>query len=96
MQCGLFLKYTAFFYEIYLEGKIFIAILLLFFAPYTTFLVNSIFQKNIVCMKLKLALQRLSVEAEMRRVNLKLHYTVSFILCRFCCSEHWDKGSFQR
>ena len=34
-------------------------------------------------MKLKLALQQLLVEAEMRPVNLKLHKTVSFILCEF-------------
>ena len=36
-----------------------------------------------MCMKLKLALQRLSVEAEMRPVNSKLHKTVSYILCGF-------------
>ena len=34
-------------------------------------------------MKLKLALQRLSVKAEMRPLNLGLHKTVSLILCAF-------------
>ena len=36
-----------------------------------------------MCMKFKLALQRLPVEAEMRPVNSKLHKTVSYILYGF-------------
>ena len=54
------------------------------------------FQKNIVCMKLKLALQRALVKAEMRPVNLELKKTVSSILFALILKQNEIKFLYPR